>query len=223
MIQKTLATICIGIAFASSGFADITIVQKLETADGDKLTDDITIHAADNKIRVDMGSEMSTISDDEKKKIVTLIHGQKMAMEMPAVVMDQMKARMASAVTGDLKPESFTPTGRKEKISGFECEEYTYSIQGQKVSSWFAKDLKENGEVAAAFKSLAKSSNPMASSLAQFDAMPGVPIRTIIDLPGAGVTTVTIEKISTDKIPSSVFAIPAGYKSMGMPAIPGMN
>ncbi len=223
MLRKTLATICVGITAVSSGFADITIVQKLETPDGDKLTGDITIHATDRKTRVDMGSEMSTISDDKKKKIVTLIHGQKMAMEMPASVVDQMKAQMASDGTSDLKPESFTPTGRKEKINGFECEEYTYSIQGQKVSSWFAKDLKEKGEVAAAFKSLAESSNPMASSMAQFNAMPGVPIRTIIDLPGGGMTTITIEKISTDEIPASVFAVPADYKSMAMPAIPGMN
>jgi len=223
MIQKTLAAICVGITFASSGFADITIVQKLETPAGDKLTGDITIHATATKTRVDMGSEMSTISDDEKKKIVTLIHGQKIAMEMPANLMNQMKAQVASAGTNDLKPESFTPTGRKENINGFECEEYTYSVQGQKVSSWFAKELQEKGDIAAAFKNLAKSSNPMASSLAQLDAMPGVPIRTIIDLPGGGLTTITIEKISTDKIPSSVFAIPAGYKSMGMPTIPGMN
>ncbi|MFY8215555.1 MAG: DUF4412 domain-containing protein [Chthoniobacterales bacterium] len=222
MIRLSLA-FALSISLTLTAWADITIVQKLETPDGDKLTGDITISAKKSKTRVDMGSEMSTISDDQSKKVITLVHGQKMALEMPPEAVAQMEAQINAANAEELAPDAFKPTGRKETINGFECAEYTFQIKGQEITSWFAESLKQNAEVAAAFEELSKSSNPMASSLAQFDAMPGIPIRTEVEIPGSGMTTVTVQKISTDTIPASVFEIPSGYRALQMPAIPKPN
>jgi len=222
MIRSSLI-LALCASLAVTAFADVTIVQKLETPDGDKITGDIKISAKKSQTRVDMGSEVSTLSDEKKNQVVTLIHNQKMAMEMPAEAVAQMKAQMDAANSEELTPEAFTPTGRTETISGFECSEYTFNIKGQQVTSWFAKSLKEDAAIAAAFTELSKSSNTMASSLAQFDSMPGVPIRTQVEIPGSGMTTVTIQTISTDAIPSSVFEIPSDYQSVKMPSLPKMN
>lgn len=223
MIRTSLLATFLTCIFTIQAFADLTIVQKLETPDGDKVTGDITIYAADSKTRVDMGKEMSTISDDATKKVTTLMHSQKMAMEMPATVVEQMKQQMEASGANDLTAESFKSTGRKETINGFACEEYEFTVNGQKIASWFAKELKEKGDIADAFKKLSSSSNPMAASMAQFDAMPGVPIRTEVMMPGSGKTTITVQSISTDAIPAGVFAVPSEYRSMEMPAIPGIN
>lgn len=200
--------------------ADLTIVQKLETPDGDKLTGDITILAKDSQTRVDMGSEMSTISDDKKNKVITLVHSQKMAMEMPEGAMQEMKSKVEAANAEALSPDDFKPTGKKQTINGFDCAEFTYRVNGQTVTSWFAQSLKNDPKIVSAFEELSKSTNPMASSLTQFEAMPGIPIRTQFEIPGSGTTTLTVEKISTDPIPDSAFQIPSGYQSIQMPSIP---
>ena len=145
-----------------------------------------------------------------------------MAMEMPANVVNQMQEKLNDR-TSEADDLVFTPTGKSETINGFDCDEYTFIVDSQTVSAWFAKDLKEKEKISVAFKQLAESSNPMAASMAKFDDMPGVPIRTEVDLPGSGKTAVTLQSISTDPIPADVFDIPAGYQSMAMPQIPGVN
>lgn len=220
MIRSALFALGLAAFIAQPTFADITMVQSVTGPDGGKLSGDLTIRASDSNVRVDMGSEMSTISTAGGAGMVTLMHAQKMAMRMPAEMVQQMSAQVVAGVP-DYKPEDFTPTGRSETINGFACEEYKFQVEGQDVTAWFSKELKDEGKIATAMRELSTSDNPMVASMKSFDAMPGVPVRTVIDLPGTGRTTVTIESINTDSIPASTFEVPDGYAVTDMMQMQG--
>jgi hypothetical protein len=177
---------------------------------------EVTIKLKEGKVRCDMGAAMSTISIGGD--ITMLMHPQKIAMKMPSSL---GKSRHESSPT---KSTPLQATGRKEKINGFDTEEYVHENPAVKATMhlWIAKDVPDKAEI---MRMLTAMQSPAMKQMAQaFGAVspedyPGLPIRTEVESNLMGKpskTTVTLTSIKKEPVDDSVFVVPADYKSAGL-------
>ncbi|HEY5893819.1 MAG TPA: DUF4412 domain-containing protein [Chthoniobacterales bacterium] len=184
----------------------------------------ITMKIKGDKVRVDVNPQISTIVNATTGEVTTLIHAQKMVMKMSG---DQVKA-MAQAATAQMgvahatKPE-VKATGKKDKINGYDVEEYTVT-QGNVVShAWIAKDYPNGKAVLDALNALNKGPLKEIAGAGAVEAsvFPGLPLKTVVESSGKPATTVFLESVTEETIDPKQFTVPADYKSMEMPALPG--
>jgi hypothetical protein len=114
------------------------------------------------------------------------------------------------------KPD-LKPTGKKETINGFACEEYTGKMQGLDVTYWVTKDVANEKEILAQMGKLSGDGDPFKAALADGGDFPGFPIRTVIKAPQIGTSTMTVVSIKNEDVPDSAFEKPADYKTMAVP------
>lgn len=203
---------------ASSVCADITLVQQVESESTGKAGTQVTLRAKDAKIRIDMGSEMSTISDSTSGTTTTLVHQTKMAMQMPPGVMKQMSEAIKDDDAAKPEEPQYKPTGRRETISGFACEEYEVTTQGKKILSWFTKDIPDAATIAASLKNIQANMPGIQTGSDAFERMPGFPVRTVIEVPGMDKTIITLISVSADPLEKEIFNVPDGYQTVTIPA-----
>ncbi len=207
---------------ASNALAGVEIVQSVETTNQAGMNMKMTVQVEGDRARVDVGDQMSTITGGGTKDITTLMHGQKMAMTIPAAAVEAMKSQVKQMADGaDAKPD-LEPTGSKEEISGFACEEYTGTVAGMDATYWVTNDVPNQENITKQLSKLAGDTDPFKGAFSDED-FPGFPIRTIVTSPQAGESTVTVESITEKDIPDSAFEVPSDYKSTAMPTIPGMG
>ncbi len=219
--MKTPAILLTAFALAAStALAGVEIVQSVETTNQSAMNMKMTVQVEGDRARVDVGDQMSTITGGGSKDITTLMHGQKMAMTIPAAAIEAMKTK-AKDLTGssDEKPD-IKPTGKKEEINGFACEEYTGTVAGLEATYWITNDLPNQENVTAQLSKLAGDTDPFKGAFSDKD-FPGFPIRTVVSSPEAGKSTVTVESVTEKDIPDSAFEVPSDYKSTAMPTLPG--
>lgn len=201
--------------------ADVTIVQKVE---GTGQAGEMTMELKDNKARTNLSGQISTITDLDSGDVVTLMHAQKSFMKMSGgttkALLEQMrKMTKASGGTMGAKPQ---PTGNKEKINGYDTEEYKSEFGVIKMSFWIAKDFPGSAAVLAEMKKLEQGSMGGARALIPgADDLPGMPVRTEIDANGQKTTT-TLVSVKEAPIDAKDFDVPSDYKEMKMPALPSM-
>lgn len=211
-IHVLLAILALGAARA-----DLTLTQQMETSQGGEPA---LVHTKikDGKIRTDVGREMTAIIDSRTGDTTSLLHAQKAVVKLSGA---DIKAAQASMGKGsEATPEAPTATGRKETISGFECEEYVSTFNGQKIEVWLAKNVPDLEEIYSQLSALKASGGPESQWFTD-PTMKGIPIRTIAEVPGGGKATITLVSINRDPLPASDFEIPSGYQEIKMPAIPG--
>jgi hypothetical protein len=202
--------------------AGLVIVEDLERTGGPTPgKDQLTITVSGEKNRMDIGKNISTIIDSKTGSTVALMHDLKMVMEVPAAIFDAIKKAGASAKEDsklDLKP-----TGKKQTINGFACEEYAGKLKKMNVTFWVTNEIENQKEILDQLSKLQGDGDPFKGALADGKDFPGVPIRTIFKTNELGTTTMTITSIKNEEVPDSVFEIPADYKKMEMPQmqIPG--
>jgi hypothetical protein len=211
----SLATLAL-CALSSGAFADYIIEEKMEHNDGPP--QEMTIKLKEGKARCDIGGAMTTIMSGGQ--INMLMHAQKMAMKMPAgmMLMPQKKASAAGGTKATLKP-----TGRKEKINGFETEEFVHENPALKATMhlWIAKDFPDKIEV---MKMMNAMQTPMTKQFMQAagavapEDYPGLPIRTELESSLMGKpskTIITITSIKKEPVDDSAFVVPADYRQGG--------
>jgi hypothetical protein len=199
--------------------ADLTLVQKIDGVGQDMET---TTNIKPGKMRVDTSATV-VIMDLKTGSLTSLMPAEKKYMKIPSqmaqVVFDSMKKSQGDQTPAPPVP---TPTGKKETINGFACEEYNFTYRGSKGTLWLTTALPGYQaalqEMAAAF-----TQGPMAAMVknigVDFTALPGFPIRTVTELkPGDTITSTTVS-VSTKPIPDAEFDIPAGYTEMKMPSL----
>lgn len=202
--------------------ADMVIVQKVEGAGQNS---EMTMKFRDDKIRADVSPQISTLTDAGTGDVTTIMHAQKTYMVIPAssskALMEQVKKQMdeqtaSGEPTPNPKPQ---PTGKKEKINGYDTEEYTSQFNGMKVNYWIAAKFPNWAGVLAAMTKfqqggLASMTKGLMPSPSDFK---GMPIRTEVDLNGQKITT-TLISITSEAVDPAEFLIPAGYTEMKMPS-----
>jgi hypothetical protein len=218
--MKTLRFTLLAIVCAVSARADLTISQsiKQEGGPGGKNMDmTVTMKVKGDKVRMDGVPGMSNIMDMNTGDMTTLAHQQKMVMNIPGAQLKKMQEAQGASVP---KIEAPKATGKKETINGFACEEYETTLNGAKVQMWLTKDLPEVEKVMKRFSSMAGQTDPFQEIL-KGEKISGFPIRTVMDMPGAGKLSMQVVAITQDPVPESDFAVPSDYKAMEMPAVPG--
>jgi hypothetical protein len=141
------------------------------------------------------------------------MHSQKMAMQIPEGALDAIKKQTTNAKS---KPD-LKPTGKKEVINGFNCEEYKGRFEGLDVSFWVTHEVKNQKEILDQLSKLSGMSDPFKGALQSGEDFPGFPIRTKIKSPQMGASTMTVISIKNEDVPDSAFEIPSDYKPMSIP------
>ncbi len=196
--------------------AGLEIVQSIENTGPTPMSMEMVVRVEGDQARVDIGDQMSTLMGGGTKDVTTLMHGQKMAMTIPAAALEAMKGKVeAAAGTKDQKP-NIKPTGEKKEISGYPCEEYTGTVAGMQATYWLTNDLPNQEKVVEQLSALAGDMDPFKGALSNED-FPGFPIQTEVTSPQAGKSIVTIKSVTEKDIPATTFEVPADYKSTAMP------
>lgn len=202
--------------FLAAARADLTIVQKIDGASG---ANRITLKVKGDKARVEVNPQITTILDAKTGDLTTLLHDQKSVMRISGEKAKAM-AEMAKSLAKVESPEQAVPkpTGQKETINGYETEEYVSDSPKYHASYWVAKTYPEYEMILQQMAILQKGAfAAMTKDLPDYHALPGLPLRTQMKIPGQGEITSTIESVSLNPIADAEFSIPAAYSEMKMP------
>lgn len=208
----------LGLLLAFTARADLTILQKIEGTDP---ASEVTIKVRAGKVRVDASPQVATILDGKTGDMISLMKDQKTAVRMSA---DKMKAAAAMVNKFSDKektdqPVKLMPTGRKEKISGYDAEEYVYETPDLKASYWIAPGYPDGKTILKemeALKSEAWSENH--SKMPDYSDFAGIPLRTVISSNGTQITS-TIISIKRDSLNDADFVIPKDFQEIKTPEI----
>ena len=213
--MKNLLALLLAAVLATAAHADLTITQKVQQEAQPAADLTVTMKIKGQKMRMDASPKISTIIDLKSGDIQNLMHDQKMVMTIPGALMKSMQQAAAPAAAGTEVPK---PTGNKETISGFACEEYTLNSQGAKVNVWLTKDLPAAQKIMSEVAALSPN-DPFQLALKGRE-IDGFPLRTVIETPGGGKTTMTVLAVNESPLADSEFSVPSGYKAMQMPSLP---
>ncbi|CAN5402851.1 hypothetical protein BH20VER3_BH20VER3_01150 [soil metagenome] len=195
---------------------DLTIVQKTE---GNQGINQITFKVKGDKARVEMGAGATTIIDVKSGDLTTLLHDKKAVMRVSGERAKAM-AEIAKAFVKDEAPNQPVPkpTGRKETIAGYETEEYVSDSPKYHASYWVARTYPNYQSILQQMSLLKQGAfATITKGMPDFRALPGLPLRTKVTIPGEGEFTSTIESVSLAPLAASEFTVPAGYSEMKMP------
>lgn len=192
--MRLTSLIIVSLTLSGPVFADWEGTIKVKMPAGQNTPTEMTgkVRTKKHMQRTDFKTpmDMSTIVDMKNKKVLNLVHAQKMAMEIDA---DQAGNKTPSCSTEDvdgcLKKQGFKKVGT-ETVNGHPSTIYENTIkengESAKIKLWRPNDLKE----VAAVKSVVTTSQ--------------------------GDVVVNITDIKTVSLPDSVFKVPSGYNTMDM-------
>jgi len=154
---------------------------------------------------VPMQGSMKMYSDRASKKMTIVQEAQKQGMEMDMAKMEEMKKNLPDTSI----PK---PTGKKDKIKGYNAEEYSTTTDGGiEVDLWLSKDMPK--EVAAGINSsnesnmqtqLNSSKNTVFKELFKKGY---APLRTVVKKDGDVQMTMEFTKVESKKLNDSLFVI----------------
>ena len=227
MNARSLCSLASGLLLLSSVTvrADLAIILEISSPDNPKGNMVTTTKSKGDKIRMDVGTDASMIIDTKSGEMLTLAHAQKIAIPVSAA-MQKMAAKMAGMKAGagsDPVPPEFKATGRKQDLLGFSCDEYTATVQGQKLVMWVTKDVPEYKGLADQLHAFAAQMRQFQNPMANNPDLPGMPLLTEVTDAEGKVTTVRVQAISRETLKDADFQAPAGYNKIEMPAMPKME
>lgn len=220
--MKYILLLSIYAGLAAAVLGDMTVVQKLKSdlMPGQQ-QNTMTMTVKGQKARIDLpASQMSSIIDGKEGKIFTLDHKQKQAMVMS---LDNLKKSIALATQSgkeNAKPV-IKKTGKVDTIQGYKCTEYEITGVGDtpaKIKCWIAEDV-DDSEM-----DVVRSFGGRMGGLFGFNDVQkpkGMVIRSEskMSIAGRDVTSESeVLSIKRESVADSVFAIPADYQMMELPA-----
>jgi Domain of unknown function (DUF4412) len=147
-----------------------------------------------------------------------LIHPNKSFLKIsPEEVKQQTKAlkEMLGQKLENPTDVQLKPTGKKEKINGFDTEEYTTNFNGVSMSLFIAKEYPDYQKIVGALYQV--QDGPAMEAFRSIsippDKYPGLPIRTTQTLMGQ-TTVMTVVSAQETDVPDGDFAIPPDYKEL---------
>jgi Domain of unknown function (DUF4412) len=198
--------------------ADLTVVQSIETSG---TTNRVTIKIKGERARIDVNPESSMIVDTKTGEVVSLMPKQKAVLRLSAEKAQELgnKARVLLKDTDNsLEIATPKPTGKKEKINGYEAEEYVAQTQKYRAAYWVAKTYPDYQVILRQMKLLQNGAfAAVRKPMPDYFDFPGLPIRTKITLEGQPEATTTIVSVSQAPIVDSEFTVPADYAEMHLP------
>jgi hypothetical protein len=249
MRSQTLAAV---VAFSLLGIApgrveakDLILRQRVTTTGVRSETHEATQYwtansivtdSPDNRVIVDLGAETITVADKRQKTYFTQTFTQmrQQAEAMKASIQKQMenmppqaREMMSKMGMGPEAAVSVKPTGKSEKIVGYEAKEYAIEGGPMTASVWATDALTSPGGTKAQEALGKMMAGAPGSKLAQaFGEVKGVPLRTMVRSTaggpqGFGSTTEVIE-VTEKTPPAEVMEVPAGFNKVAAPEIAPM-
>ena len=218
-MNSTIAVVFSLVCLALSARGDFLIKERFEQTDQ---VQQITLKIKGTKVRLDTGEETSALIDSKTGVTTLLIHPNKAFLKISAEEIKQQAKALKEMLGQKLENPAdvqLKPTGKKEKINGFDTEEYTTNFNGVEMSLSIAKQYPnyqqivgalyqvQNGPAMEAFRSI--SIPP--------DKYPGLPIRTTQTILGQKIV-MTLDSAQEIDVPDAEFAIPVDYKELNPPA-----
>jgi len=194
----------------------------------------------DARIIVDLGAEAMTVADKRQQTYFTQTFAEmrQRAEAMKAAMQKQMenlppqaREMMGKMGAGPMAAEaaiSVKPTGKSEKIAGYEAKEYTIE-GGPMTGSVWATDALQPPSGAKAQEALGKMvAGAPGSKFAQaIGEVKGVPLRTTVRSTAGGAqgfsSTTEVIEITEKAPPADVMEVPAGFKKAAAPELPSMQ
>lgn len=203
--------------FLCSARADLTIVQQV---DGVGQNGEVTVKIKGDKERVDGPSQPTRIIDGKTGEMTDLMNDRKNYVKISAA---QIKAAAASMnLNADKKPDApkLTPTGKKETISGYETEEYSYETPMFKASFWIANKYPGAADILKQMQApIAGAWKPSNMGMPDYTDFSGLPLKTVISV-GPNQVVTTIVSIKQDSLNASDFDIPKDFQELKKPIQP---
>ena len=220
LLIRFAAVLCV--SAVSCARADLTILQEISGPDVSKPALVTTTKWSGESLRMDAGPSVSILLDSKNGGMVTLMREQKIA-----VPISQAVQKMAGQIAGKNAAPSaesinLQPTGRKEVLAGFSCEEYAGTISGQNAVIWITKEIPEYKALSERLLELAPQFKQMQGLVGRTAGLEGMPLLTEIMGPDGKKTTIRVQAISREAIAKSDFQIPEGYRKVEMPRMPGV-
>ena len=221
--MKISCAVFLCLFFGTAVLADMTVVQKLKSdlMPNAKQDSTMTMSVKGQKARIDLpASRMSSIIDAKEGKMFTLDHKQKQVIVMS---LDNLKKSIAlAAPSGQEKAKSvIKKTGNTAVIQGYKCAEYDIIGAGDnpaRIKCWITEEVDDSEmEVVRSF------GGKMGGLFGFNDVQKpkGMVIRSEskMSIAGREVTSASeVLSIKREPVADSVFAIPADYKMMELPA-----
>ncbi len=185
----------------------------------------ITFYISGKRIRLDQGQSMSSIILNDKKVTFSIMHEPRQYVALPhdEIKIDPSKSKTSEfSTTEPLEKSAFEPTGKIERISGFQCHQVWFKEKnGDRTELWIAENALDMKVFLQEFKSFAEFGfNQTLKELEKYPAINGIPIR-IIEYSGSKMLRrATINRLETAKIQNSIFEVPAGYAEMKISDFP---
>jgi hypothetical protein len=215
--MKSFCIFALGLlAGYATASADLTIVEAVEGGDAPQ---HITMKVKGDKARVDVSSHITTILDAKTGDLTNVLHDKKMVMHISGEKAKAM-AEMAKSFVKDEVPDQPLPkpSGKTEKINGYDTVEYVTDSPKFHASYWVATTYPDYQNILRQMGILQKGAfASITKGMPDYQALPGLPLRTQLKIPGQADFTSTIESLSQTAIPDSDFTVPAGYSQMAMP------
>ena len=149
------------------------------------------------------GMQMSTIMDLSSKKMITLMHKQKMYMT------HTLDKAMTEASKQQPKGKFSKASGSKE-ILGYSCDHYVYESEHGKTDMWLAKGI-------GTFMGMSSGKPGSSSGEEWMGAIKGKGLFPLeIDSTGNSGKTMTmvVTKLEKKSLSADLFEVPSGYKKM---------
>ncbi len=215
--MKTLRLLgFVSLALLATARADLTIVQKIEGTEGIR---SIKMKVKGDKARVEVTPQITTIIDAKTGALTNILNDKKVVMRISGEKAMAM-AELAKSFVKEEAPTQATPkaSGKKETINGYETQEYVTDSPKFHASYWVATTYPDYKNILKQMAVLQKGAfASITKGLPDYRALPGLPLRTRVKVPGQEEVISTIESVSVDPLPDSDFVAPAGYSEMKMP------
>lgn len=202
---------------------DLTIVQKVEGIGPSK---EITTKIRDDKARVEMSREMTTIIDNKSGEVLNLMNEKKKFIRLSA---DKSKAiaELAHKYGGDasapVEKPKLMPTGRKEMINGYETEEYIRESPSIREIHWIALKYPDSSAILKQLQAIAPTAwNEIAKGMFDYRDFPGLPLRTLVKTGGKEITSAIIS-INQDPLSEAEFSVPKDFEELKVPNLPQIS
>ena len=207
--------------------ADLVVVQKVEESGPGKQSQEITLKAKGDKIRVDLSPEISVLMDTATGETITLRHTQKTYLQVSAEASLQLAKKMGQmrdtrAIGGiEDEPAKLEATGKRETVAGQETKIYTAQNGAIKMTYWVAQNSPDAEKFLSLLAVLQKApmvklAGGLTFSPADFK-FPGLPVKTEMGTPDGRKITTTILSIKEQPLEEIDFTVPPGYRSLPKP------
>lgn len=197
--------------------ADLTITQKVDGLAG---VHDMVVQIKGDKARIEATPAITTIIDSKTGAICTLLNDKQQVMRISAEKARAMAemARQFNAQKKEAANPKFVPTGRKETINGYPCEEYRLEGKTPAATFWLTTKYPDYRAILDQLARLRSSAWDITKEgMPDYKNLPGLPMRVVVDMPGHGQVTNTMVSIRQDAIPAERFEVPANYHEMELP------